>query len=86
MPSLSHTHVRFCSRGGGNRNVRSHDAGHIEVGEMYVTLRVQQHVGRLHITVDDPPLSQVLQGQCNPSQIESDTRQLESSFLLKVVT
>lgn len=65
--------------------VGPHDAGYIEIGEMYVTLRVQQHVGRLHITMDDLLFPQVLQSQCNLSQIEPDTWQLESPLFLKVV-
>lgn len=64
----------FCTPGRGSSfTVRCHPhLAHAVVGELDVSLRVQQHVVQLQVSVDDPSLVQVVQRQADLSRVEPD--------------
>lgn len=79
------THVWFGPGDRGDGYSWSDDAGNVEVGQVDMAARVQQHVGRLHVTMDDLMVSQVLQGQAQLSHVEPDPSHRESPLLLQMV-
>lgn len=57
---VQHTHVRFSASDGRNGDPRVDDTRYVEVGEVNVATRVQQHVGWFDVAMDDTVLSEVL--------------------------
>lgn len=81
----THTHVGlsasdWCDWDAGVDNTR-----YIEVGQVDMPTRVQQHVGWLDISMDDTVLSEILQGKAELCYVESDTRHSESALLFQVI-
>lgn len=58
---------------------------YIEVGQVDMPTRVQQHVGWLDISMDDTVFSEILQSKAELCYVESDTRHSESALFFQVI-
>ena len=79
------THIGFGPSYGGGSGSRVHYTCHVEVSEVYMTAGVQQHVGWLHVSMDDLVLPEVLQSKAEFCHVESNTSHGKPALLLQVI-
>ena len=85
MYTLTLTHVWFSASDRSDGHARAHHTRDVEVSEMNVAARVEQHVGRLHVAMDDPVLLEVLESHTDLGQVEPDARHGKSALLLQMI-